>query len=140
MGRKRGKYYVNPEELLSDLKHYKATGEITEELGTKFINLAERFASKLNFIEHAYNKEDCIGDAILRMVEQINMIDLDHPKCNPFAYLTQTCKNSFKAKWNKEKKFKNVIEAMTDYCFSEIEANENISFKKNVEDEEDHFE
>ena len=134
MGRKRGIYYVNPEELKQDLYDYRDTGEISESLGAKLILIAERFSRKWNFRNYSY-KDDFIGDAILRMVCQLDKINLDHPKCNPFSYLSITCENSMKANLNKESKFKRVKDTLTDYYFEELEQNEGIVFKKN--DDED---
>lgn len=132
MGRKRGEYYINPEELKKDIQEYKDTNVISNELGEKLIKIARRYASKPNFSGYSY-KEDFISDAILRMVSQIDMIKLDHPKCNPFSYLTQTCYNCYIAKINKEKKYTKTKEMLKDYYFDELTANENVTFKKNSE-------
>lgn len=133
MGRKRGNYYVNPDDLKEDLLEYQSTGIISTELGNKLILIAERFSRKWNFKNYSY-KDDFIGDAILRMVTQLDKIDLSHPKCNPFTYLSITCENAIKANLNKENKYKRVKDNLTEYFFNEIEQNEGISFKKNDEE------
>ena len=136
MGRKRGKYYVNPEDLKSDLLEYQQSGVISEELGKKLILIAERFSRKWNLNGYTNNyKGDFIGDAILRMVVQIDKIDLSHPKCNPFSYLSTTCENAIKAFFNKENKYNRAKDTLTDYYFNEVEQNEGITFNKNDEDE-----
>ena len=43
-----------------------------------------------------------VADAVARCLSHaIDKIDLDHPNCNPFSYLTQTCYNVFRQKINK---------------------------------------
>ena len=133
MGRKRSEYYINPDELKSDIKEYKETGIMSNELGKKLIKIANRFASKPNFSGYSY-KDEFISDGILRMVSQMDKINLDHPKCNPFSYLTQTCFNCFRAKINKEKKYSQTKENLKDYYFNEFQSDENITFKSNRED------
>ena len=39
------------------------------------------------------------------MTHAVDKIDLDHPKCNPFSYFTQTAYNIFRQKIKNEKKF-----------------------------------
>ena len=40
-----------------------------------------------------------VADAVARCLSHaIDKIDLDHPNCNPFSYLTQTCYNVFRQK------------------------------------------
>ena len=40
MGRKRGEYYINPEELKQDIQDFKDTRVISNELGEKLIKIA----------------------------------------------------------------------------------------------------
>lgn len=134
MGRKRGEYYIDPADLEKEIRKYKETGIQSEKLGKFLIKLANRFASRPNFSGYSY-KDEFISDAIYRMVDQMDKIDLDHPQCNPFAYLTQTCYNVFIARINKEKKYTATKNALKDYYFNELEETENITFKRNPEDD-----
>ena len=136
MGRKRGEYYINPEELKKDLEEYNDTSIISEELGIKLIKIARRYASRPNFSGYSY-KEDFISDAILRMVSQIDKIKLNHAKCNPFSYLTQVCHNCYIAKINKEKKYTKTKEMLKDRFFDEIRSTENLNYKGNPEETDD---
>jgi hypothetical protein len=100
------------------------------------ILIAERFSRKWNLNGYTNNyKGDFIGDAILRMVKQIDKINLSHPKCNPFSYLSTTCENAIKAFFNKENKYNRAKDTLTDYFYNEVEQNEGITFKKNDEDQ-----
>ena len=141
MGRKRktsknDNYYVDPEELKKELKYFKETDIITDELGIMLHNIAHRFASTPNW---GYSfKEDFVSDAIYRMIEQLHKIDLEHPKCNPFAYLTQTCYYKFIAKIASEKKYQKIKESLKDYYFDDFEQNEDIGKKSTTNDDEDY--
>ena len=108
-------FYIEPKKLMEELKSYQKTEIISNELGEMLLLLARETAKKSNLIERAYNKEDCIGNAVLRMIKYLSKIKLDHPKCNPFGYLTQICINSFKSTYNDEnrqKKIKNHIRVL----------------------------
>ena len=135
MGRKRGKYYIDPDDLKKELKKYRDTGTMSDELGQMFIKIATRYATKPNWREYSY-KDDFIGDAVYRMIQLIDKIDLDHPKCNPFAYLTQQAYWCFVSKINKEKKFQKIKEKLTNHFFDDLEQDEGIFYRKNPDDEE----
>lgn len=133
MGRKRGEYYVNPDDLKSEILKYQATGNISEELGLMFLNIANKLKSKWNFRNYSY---DFTGDAIIRMIKNLNKIDLTISNSNPFSYLTQICWNSFVAKINKEKKNQLGLERYKDKVYNDFEINENIEHTRcNSEDD-----
>jgi DNA-directed RNA polymerase specialized sigma24 family protein len=132
MGRKRSQYYIDPVELKEEIRKFQAGGEdekMSDKLGKMLIKLAERFASRPNFYRYSY-KEDFVSDAILRMIQQIHKINLEHPKCNPFTYLTMTCYHVFIAKITKEKKFTETKEALKDKYYDMFEINEGLNLKK----------
>lgn len=138
MSKKDKPYYVNPLELKNEVIKYKTTGEISNELGTMFINIATRFASRPNFSGYTY-KDEFIGDAIYRMCHQIKMIDLNHPKCNIFTYLTMICYHCFVARINKEKRYQKTKEDVKKEIFNEFMLTENIKPKQNDYDDESNF-
>lgn len=120
-------HYVSNKDLLEEIKLYNKTKKVSEELGVFLIKIAKRYATKPNFSGYTY-KEDFIGDAVFRMVEQLDKINLKHPNCNPFSYLTQVCRNCFIAKINKEHKIQDTKENIRDtiyYEFIKIEDIEN---------------
>jgi len=130
MGRKRSKYYIDPAELFNEITHYQNTGVLTENLGVMLIKLARRFSTRQNFTNYSY-KDEFISDAIYRMVEQIDKINLTHPKCNPFSYLTLVCHRCFIARINREHRYQNLKLKLKDKYFDELEAEEYVFFKKN---------
>lgn len=127
-------YYVDPIELTKEIKKFKKTKVISEELGTMILKIARKYASRSNFSGYSY-KEDFISDAVHRMIEQLDKINLKHPKCNVFAYLTQMCHFKFIAKITKEKKFQDTKNRLRDDYFAEIENEEHITYRKNPEEE-----
>jgi len=81
-------FYISKKIMMKEINYYKETGIISEELGKMFLDIAKRFTSSTNFYRYSY-KEDMIGDAVARMISQIDRFDTSHPACNPFSYFTQ---------------------------------------------------
>ena len=127
-------FYVNPRELKEEIGKYKINGHISEALGHFIMLIAKNFVSKGNFRNYSY-RDDFVGDAIYRMIEQLDKLNLDHPKCNCFAYLTQVCYRCFQARIIKEEKFQILKECYKVHLFEQVENSEHISFKKNENDE-----
>lgn len=138
MARKVSKYYISPKEFKKEILIYQQndTEQMSDELGTMLLKLAQRYASKPNFCGYSY-REEFVSDAIERMIQQIHKIDLNHPNCNPFAYLTQVCKNCFRARINKETKYTETKERLKIELFDKIEDVENIHFKANDDYDDD---
>lgn len=121
-------YYVKPDDLRQELVRYNETTIISNELGEMFIKIAKKFASRPNFHDYPF-KDDFVNDAIYRMVEQVHKIDLNHPKCNPFTYLTKICERCFQAKIMKEKKLYKTKIAYTEKVLEDLRLEENIQIK-----------
>ena len=135
MEKKNKQYYINPKELRAELAKYKEEDIISEELGAMILKIAQRYASKPNFSGYSY-KEEFIGTAVLRMIEQLHKLDLNHPKCNPFAYLTQICHFKFIEKINKEKKYQTLKTRLKDHYYDEFERDESLQNTSNTDIEE----
>ena len=120
--------YIDPDDLKKELKNYKQTNVISDELGVIFLKIAKRFATKSCFSGYSY-KDEFISDAIYRMVEQIGKVRTNKGS-NAFGYLTQICYNCFIGKIAKEKKYTKLKENLTTDVLDDVENEENISFKK----------
>lgn len=122
--------YVKGSELRKELSIFKTTGVQTEKLGAFIYIMVHKYALKPRFNRYtnAY-KDEFIQDAILRVVEQLDKIDLDHPKCNPFAYITSIIHNSFHGRINKENRYLDLKRDLTDYCYDLVMSNEEIDSK-----------
>jgi len=131
-------YYIEPAKLRGEIQAYKDTNIMSEDLGRMLISIAKRYASKPNFSGYTY-KDDFVNDAIYRMVNQMNKINLDHPKCNPFAYLTLICHRVFVNKIYVEKKFQNIKAKYQETMYDNFEQSEHISGRQKIEDKKDIF-
>ena len=97
--------------MISELRKYKETEVVSEELGQMFLKIAQRYASRPNFYGYSY-KDDMVGDAVLRMMRYVSKFDVDHPKANPFSYFTMIAHRQFLQSLGKEKKY---VETKTSY-------------------------
>ena len=107
------KNYVNGPDFHKSLVEYnekkKASvdkkPEIPRYVGECIIKIAENLGSKFNFLSYSY-KEEMISDAIEKMIEKVDLYDVDYntKNPNPFAYFTQIAWNMFLQRIDKEKK------------------------------------
>lgn len=93
-------FYVAPKELNAEFRKYFESSKkpekrvISEALGKMLWKIAVRYASKSCFNRYYY-KDEFISDGVYKMLQQLHRIDLNHPKCNPFSYLTCICYCAF---------------------------------------------
>ena len=76
--------------------------QVTEYIGECFLLIAERLATRPNFVNYPY-KEEMIGDAIENCLVAANNFDPDKSS-NPFAYFTQITYFAFLRRIQREKK------------------------------------
>ncbi len=103
VGRKRKPFFVDPIEMKNELIEYKKTNIISEKLGKMVQDIANRYASRPNFINYPF-KDDFISESIFRMIQQMDKLDVNRPDSNPFAYLTLTAHRVFIQMIKKEKR------------------------------------
>ena len=73
--------------------------------GVMIMKICTRFSLHPRFYGYTF-REDFVSEAIIRCISHsLDRIDLTHPKCNPFSYLTQTAYNVFRQKIKSEKRF-----------------------------------
>lgn len=105
--KKGDQFYVDGKELREELRKYLNSSEKQEErrasekLGNFLMLIARNFASKRNFNGYSW-KEEMISDGVYRILTQLDKIDLDSPKSNPFAYITKTYLHCFLTKIKEE--------------------------------------
>lgn len=117
--------YCNKQVMLRELRKYKATGIISEELGSMFMLIAQRY-SKKSWYSGYTEISDFVNAAVLRMVEQIDKFNPDHPKANPFAYFTQLTHRKFQSEKKKFVKYLNTKKALSDNFLDTLEKTFNI--------------
>jgi len=123
--------YCSKKEMMAELIHYKETGIITEHLGKMFIDIATKLANRSSYYNYT-EKQDWIGDIILRMVEQIDKFDVTHPKANPFGYFSLLADRKMWSSIKKLKKNLNLKNELTECLIDELELNPKIHNSKTL--------
>jgi len=106
-------YYVNNKMLMEEIIKYKKEYDeyengnrdlpgVSNELGEMIQSIANNLSNKGSFSGYSY-KEDFISEAILTCLKYLKNFDPEKSN-NPFAYITQICKNSFINFIKKQKK------------------------------------
>lgn len=132
----RKKYYIQPEDLRKEIAEFQATGIASERLGEMLIQIATGLAASSRFDRRTY-RDDMASDAVVRMLNNLHLVDLDHPKCNPFSYLTQIAYRVYLGRSEKENRTAKAINTYREECYSEFESAEHICNRRRDGDEDD---
>ena len=130
-------YYVGTRELKDEIKKYfdsgdsKETRVISKELGEMLIKIATRYASKPCFSGY-YFKSEFISEAIYVMIKRLSNINLDHPRCNPFSYLTCICYCVFISTITKYNKNQKRLKELRDQVYEEFCLQEGIRMRQEL--------
>ena len=90
------KQYCSNKEMICELIKFKETGNMSNELGQMFINIANKLGGHSYFRYYNNNvKDELISSAIHRMVANAHKFDLERANGNAFAYFTQVAWNAF---------------------------------------------
>jgi len=129
--KKRSKNYCTNDELMVELIGYHKNGVITDELGIMFMKIANRLTGHSYFRYYdQYTKDELVGSAIVRLISQIDMFDINRPKPNPFAYFTQVAWNSFVRECTGHYRQKNIKRKIAINYYTEIESNPHMAVDK----------
>lgn len=79
--------YCSNKLMKIEIKKFQIDGQISEALGQMFLDIATKYANKSSFYNYT-EKSDWINDCVLRMCQQVDRVNLEHPRCNPFSYFT----------------------------------------------------
>lgn len=91
---KRGSvYYIDKEELLTEVNISLSQNKPTEKLVSMFVLLAERVGLKYTY-KNKTDRHDCYTQAVLTLLENWKSVDLE--KGHPFAYYTQIVINGYR--------------------------------------------
>lgn len=112
------KYYVDPQQLHSELMSYRDTGSMSDDLGVMLINMCNKILNHHNFKNYpADMKADMKGHALYLICKYIH--NCDPTKRNPrecFNYVTTCIFNGFKQQlkqhYNEENKKRHLIQVM----------------------------
>lgn len=130
---KQGEYYISNKEMLNELKQYKETKIISENLGLIFLKIATRYSTKDKFCGYTY-RDEMISSAIERMIMQVSQFDISRPKPNPFAYFTKVAHNQFLMILNEEKKQHSTKDRYKEYIWNEFSLQQDIEYKEDIKE------
>lgn len=102
---KKDEYYVNSKEFRQHLTDYYDTDEMTNELATNIVKIAEGLSYNHRFIRYSKSwKEEMVGDAIVKMYHALEKkLYKIESEFNPFSYFNRIAWNAFTNRINKEK-------------------------------------
>lgn len=103
-------HYINKAEMLEEVKKSKAQGYMTPRFATMLLLLCENFAKKSTHSRYGYI-DDLKGHAMLGLVKTWKSFNPEKSS-NPFAFYTECIKNSFKQNFNKERKQRDIRDAV----------------------------
>lgn len=132
-------YYIGQAELREEIEKYFASGTdatnrtISNNLAQMLIKIATRFASKPCFYRYTY-KQEFIDEAIYRMVYLLGNINLNHPRCNPFSYLTSICYSAFASVLKKYARASEQLRTLRNQVYEDFCTTEGITAKKELDD------
>lgn len=102
--------YLDPNELLDELKRAKDLGYCTDELGKMFLLMTEKYIMHPWWNRYTY-KDDMCGLALANMVAAVTKFDPEKSKF-AFAYFTTIMKYSFLHIKRYEKKHRDIRDVM----------------------------
>lgn len=108
--------YLSNANLLEQIKISKSQNKMTNELTKMLMLLCDRYASSYNFAGYTY-LEDMKMFALLNLCNVWHKFD-ETRFSNPFAYYTQSIKNSYIQHLKYEKKQRNIRDAILVNCGS----------------------
>ena len=101
------------------------------------MKICTRFAMHPRFFGYTY-RDEFVADAVARCItHSIDRINLNHPKCNPFSYFTQTAYNVFRQKIKSEKKQQKIREELRNQIYDEFEQVNGLHRTGNGNDDDD---
>lgn len=102
--------YLNNHDLLIEIALSKAQNKMTNNLALMLNTLCDRYSKKGNFANYSF-LADMKGSAMLNICKIWASFD-ETKYNNPFAYYTQSIKNSFVQYLNREKVQRNIKDAL----------------------------
>lgn len=109
MPRKKDQYYIDNKEFSEAVAEYvqnKDNMQISNYIGSCFLKIAQKFASKPNWSGYSY-KEEMIMDAVENCIKAIGNFDINKKtgtgRPNAFSYFTQISYYAFLRRIQKEK-------------------------------------
>lgn len=121
------KIYCNNSDMMKELKKFKKTKIMSNELGQMFMDIANKLSGHSYFRYYNNNvKDELISCAIHRMVQYAHRFDARRTKSNAFAYFTQIAWNEFVKTCKKHYKQINLKNNIANNYLSQLEGNDKL--------------
>jgi len=120
------KHYIDKKLLNAELKIYRKTSIVTEQLALYIQQIVENYSSKASFRTYSY-LDDMKSCAVCRILDQLDKLD---PEKNAFAYMTTMIFNVFIAFISAEEKYCNMKNEYRVKVWTELSAEENLDMKE----------
>ena len=124
-------YYVKNKDLIVEVIKFKEDGVASEELGQMLIAIATKLSTKGNFMSYTW-RQDMISEAVLTCIKYLKNFNPDKSQ-NPFAYITQICKNSFKAYIKSQNKHGIIKDNCYKYYEMLVDSDQGLSMTKSCD-------
>jgi hypothetical protein len=117
------KQYCSNNEMIAELRKFKETGVMSNELGKMFIDIANKLGGHTNFRYYNNNiKDELISSAIHRLVANAHKFDVDRENANAFSYFTQVAWNAFVMACKQHYKHVNIKQKIATEYLNELES------------------
>lgn len=95
MSEKTTNIYITNKELHPELRKFKETGKMSEELGEMVMTMCKNMLFRGNFRNYTY-KDLMMSEAYTNILKYLHNFDIDHPKANGFSYISSCIYNSYR--------------------------------------------
>ena len=106
---------------MPEMIKYKETNVMSEELGEMVLLMCFKIWNRHNFRGYSW-KGEMIGEATLNIMKYLHNFNPNHPKANPFGYLSTLIHNSFKNAIKKQQKHSKIKETLYQERFKLFES------------------
>jgi hypothetical protein len=120
------KHYIDKKLLNEELKKYRDTNIISEQLALYIQQIVENYSSKGSFKTYSY-LDDMKSCAVCRILDQLDKLD---PEKNAFAYMTTMIYNVFIAFIGAEKKYCDMKDEYRVKVWTDLSMEENLDMKE----------
>ena len=104
--RDKSAFYLKNSDIILEMKMYKETGIVSENLGKMIVRIASNYSNIGSFSGYTW-KEDMISEAVLTCLKYLHNFDIEKSN-NPFAYFTTISKHAFINYIMKQKKHSSI--------------------------------
>jgi hypothetical protein len=120
------KHYIDKKLLNAELKNYRETNIVSEQLALYIQQIVENYSTKGSFRTYSY-LDDMKSCAVCRILDQLDKLD---PEKNAFAYMTTMIYNVFIAFIGTEEKYCDMKNEYRVKIWTDLSLEENLDMKE----------